>query len=94
MVRTPQEAAAKWQRRVAAADADYRAGVQKPRRDWATAALASEQAYADGVMRAIQSGARAAGIQAVGTQKWQANTVAKAGRWIEDRGNKYMAYSL
>lgn len=64
---------AKFAARAGAAGNDYKNGVLNPRRDWATAASASTQAWQDGVQTAIANGRFTKGIAKAGTAKWQAN---------------------
>lgn len=61
----------KYAARGAAAGADYAAGVQSPRQDWATATGAAAQTYAAGVQAAIGNGSFLKGVTAAGTPKWQ-----------------------
>lgn len=61
---------------------DYRAGVENPRRDWATAASAAESAYENGVQQAIAKKRFGKGVKAAGTDKWQRGSVEKGtARW-------------
>ena len=61
---------------------DYRNGVENPRRDWATAAAASEAAYEAGVTQAIAKKRFGKGVKAAGTETWQKGAIEKGtARW-------------
>lgn len=61
---------------------DYRMGVENPRRDWATAAAASESAYESGVTQAIAKKRFGKGVKKAGTETWQKGAVEKGtARW-------------
>lgn len=61
---------------------DYQEGVENPRRDWATAAAASESAYESGVTQAIAKKRFGKGVKAAGTETWQRGAVEKGTqRW-------------
>ncbi len=61
---------------------DYRAGVENPRRDWATAAAAAEGAYESGVTQAIAKKKFGKGVKAAGTETWQRGAIEKGtARW-------------
>ncbi len=61
---------AKFVSRASGAGADYKEGVQQPRRDQAEAAAAAAQIWADGVQQAITAGRFAKGVRAAGTEKY------------------------
>ncbi len=61
---------------------DYRAGVENPRRDWATATAAAENAYEAGVTQAIAKKRFGKGVKAAGTETWQQGAISKGtARW-------------
>ena len=69
--------AEKWTRRAGAASADYQAGVNNPRNDWAQATAASAAAQAAGAQAAIARGSFAKGVQRVGSSKWASKATGK-----------------
>lgn len=84
VVKSPQAAAGRWQRRASSAGGEYREGVERTGKSWASAAAAGAQNYIQGVQEAQGRGAFAKGVQAAGDQKWRANAVAKGpGRYSE-----------
>jgi hypothetical protein len=73
---------AKWKRKVAGASEDYRAGVENPREDWASATKAAETRYKEGVTRAAAEGRFGRGVSKAGTEKWKRGAVEKGvSRW-------------
>lgn len=81
-IRSATEIAQKWARVTPTRDADYRAGVEKPMRDWATEAAAANDRYVEGVTQAATAGRYQAGVRAVGTEKWRRGaTVKGVTRW-------------
>lgn len=75
--KTAAQAADKWARRAAAATQDYTAGVQSPRRDWATATKAAEGNYKTAVAEAASKGRYGIGVTKAGTQKYIQGAVEK-----------------
>ncbi len=74
----------KWDRVSAGAQAEYTAGVEAPRKDWAAATKAAEKAYVAGVQAAIAAKRFGKGVAKAGTAKWQAMAIAKGPmRWSE-----------
>ncbi len=72
----------KWQRKVAGAEPDYRAGIENPKKDWEAATKAAEPAYKEGVTRAANEGRFGRGVAKAGTAKWKKNALEKGpGRW-------------
>jgi len=63
--------AKKYTTRAGAAGADYQAGVQNPRTDWAQATEQSSNAWAAGVQQAASNGSFSKGVTKAGTPKWQ-----------------------
>ena len=83
MALEPGAVAQKWASRVRGAQADYVAGVQGKGSQWFNNALQAESSYAEGVQRAIATGARSRGIQAAGAAKWeQAVTTKGPQNWV------------
>jgi hypothetical protein len=61
----------KYANRASAAGADYKAGIDNPRRDQAAAAVAAKDSYASGVQQAIADDRFARGVTEAGTEKWK-----------------------
>lgn len=76
-IRSNAEIAAKWARVTPQRTADYEAGVQQPRKDWATATGAANQAWKDGVQAAVAGDRFAKGVRTAGTSKWQEGAISK-----------------
>lgn len=70
-LKSPDQIATKFASRASAAGADYKSGVENPRRSWADSAAASESTYAAGVQEAISRGAFGDGVRAAGDSKWK-----------------------
>ena len=75
-MKTPDQAAAKYGRRVQASAQDYQQGIQNAT-GWAANALAAAPRRNAGLQAAIASGAIDHGIQRKGDAGWQAATLAK-----------------
>lgn len=85
---------AKWDRVSAGAQAEYSAGVENPRKDWASATKAAEKAYDAGVQAAIAAKRFGKGVTKAGTSKWQAMAMAKGPRrWSEGIALAKTAYA-
>lgn len=69
-VKSASASADKWARRAGAAAPDYKTGVAQPRRSWAQATAAAEDAYVQGVTEAAGRNAFSTGVQAAGDAKW------------------------
>lgn len=79
-----EQSGSRWSRRAASAAPDYQAGVQAPRRDWATASAEANAIYQAAVTQAASQGRYAAGVKRVGSQKWQQAAAQKGpGRFAE-----------
>uniref|UniRef100_A0A6H1ZWS8 Uncharacterized protein n=1 Tax=viral metagenome TaxID=1070528 RepID=A0A6H1ZWS8_9ZZZZ len=79
-----EQSSDKWVRRASVAGPDYQAGVQNPRKAWASAALEGEGNYKAGVTAAAARGAFGAGVRAAGDAKWQKGALQKGpGRFAE-----------
>lgn len=80
-VKSVQAAASKFVSRATSATGDYRDGVNSTN-DQAERAIAAEGAYAQGVQDSIARGARVAGLQKAGNNKWKERSlVLGAGRY-------------
>lgn len=75
-MKTVQESAEKWQRRVQGASTDYKAGIQGAT-GWAEGALGAVSRTHAGLQQAIADGRIAAGIQRAGDQKWKTAALGK-----------------
>lgn len=83
-VKSLSRSSEKWSRQSAAAQPEYVAGVQQPRKDWADATSNAAENYAQGVQQAIQDNRFQQGVRAAGTSTWQSQTLAKGpGRWAD-----------
>jgi hypothetical protein len=81
-VKSASEIARKWADVTPRRDADYKAGVQAPVRDWAKETAGAASAYAEGVQDAIGRGAFASGVNKAGNSKWQTGALEKGvTRW-------------
>ncbi len=81
-IKSLDEIVSKWIRVTPGRTADYQAGVQNPRTDWATAAAQQEDAWQQGVTAAATRRAFSRGVQEKGTAGWQAATLSKGvPRW-------------
>lgn len=69
--------AEKWSRRTAQATADYVAGIQNPRADWAAQTTNAEPNYQSGVQQAIAAKRFSGGVRRRGTAGWQAKSLSK-----------------
>lgn len=76
-VKTPEQIAAKYARRVAAAGQDYQEGIQNPSRDWADATAGAEDRYQAGLQESFAKRGFSRGVQRAGSQKWQRNALEK-----------------
>lgn len=77
-----QDAIAHWKSGVASKQANYTKGVGSSK-DWAAAATTPQaiQARNQGLQAAMTNGTIEAGINRLGTGRWQAQTIAKAANW-------------
>jgi len=69
-IRSVEVIAKKWAEVTPMRSGDYAAGVASPRRSWSAATKAAEQAYKDGVTKAIGRGAFGKGVVKAGDEKW------------------------
>jgi len=70
-IRSAAEIAEKWARVTPGRSSDYAAGIDKPKKDWETAAAAAADAWADGVTAAASEGRYGKGVKEAGTDKWR-----------------------
>ncbi|GAH36690.1 unnamed protein product, partial [marine sediment metagenome] len=74
----------KWTRVTPGRTEDYKLGIQNPRRDWATEALAGKENWKAGVDAAAAKDLFAKGIDKAGTAKWRDRALKKGpGRFAE-----------
>ncbi len=74
----------KWTRVTPGRMEDYTLGIQNPRRDWATEALAGKANWKAGVDAAAAKDLFAKGIEKAGTAKWREHALKKGpGRFAE-----------
>lgn len=76
-VKSTAEIAEKWSRVTPARSEDYRAGIENPRVDWATAAAQAEDNWGAGVTAAATRKAYGTGVKRAGTSKWKEKSLAK-----------------
>lgn len=65
----------KWLRKATAASEDYKMGVENPRRDWQSAALAAAEVWKTAIQQAAAKGLWEKGIQSVSTEEWKRKAV-------------------
>jgi hypothetical protein len=74
----------KWTRVTPTRTDDYKAGVENPKRDWATEAAAGKDNWKAGIDAAANKDMYAKGVTAAGTSKWKSKALAKGpGRFAE-----------
>lgn len=84
----------KWKRVTGGAQAEYLAGVEDPRTDWATATAQAEPAYDKGIQQSVAQKRFGKGVKKAGTAKWQAMAILKGPhRWSEGTGVAENAYA-
>ena len=76
-IKSVGDIASKWARVTPARAADYKAGVENPKRDWAEAATAAEGVYKQAVVEAANAGRYGKGIEKAGTAKWKHGATTK-----------------
>lgn len=83
----------KWTRVTPQRTEDYSKGIQNPKRDWATEAVASKANWKAGIDAAAAKDLYAKGVTAAGSPKWKAKALALGpGRFAEgvfQAGNDY-----
>jgi hypothetical protein len=85
-IRSVSELAEKYKRVTPERAPYYQAGIEKPKKDWASEAAAAAEAYAGGVTAAAREGRYQKGVQAAGTGTWKERTITKGvnmGRWAQ-----------
>jgi len=70
-IRPIDQIAKKWADVTPGRSKDYADGVANPRRSWATATANAEDAYEDGVQKAISKKSFGKGVKKAGDAKWQ-----------------------
>jgi len=84
----------KWKRVSAGAQAEYLAGIEDPRTDWASATSNAESAYEKGIQASVSQKRFGKGVKKAGTGKWQAMARMKGPhRWSEGIGLATNAYA-
>jgi len=74
----------KWQRVTPQRTEDYKIGIQNPKRDWESEALAAKDNWKAGIDAAAAKDLFAKGITKAGSKKWQERSLAKGpGRFAE-----------
>jgi len=85
-IRSISEIAGKWKEVTPRREGFYRAGVERPLRDWEERAKAQAGAWREGVEAAITEERFSKGVGFAGQEKWRRNTLIKGvqqGRWRE-----------
>lgn len=67
----------RWEKRTAEATEEYKKGVEKPRRDWASCACNAQDSYKAGVDSAHARGALKKGVKRRGSTGWKTKTLLK-----------------
>lgn len=81
-IRSSTEIAKKWAEVTPRRDADYKAGVSAPQKDWERESAAAEDRYEAGVTEAMGRNAYGSGVRRAGTEKWRRGAMEKgANRW-------------
>ncbi len=74
----------KWTRVTPMRSEDFRLGVESPRRDWATQAIAGKENWKQGITAAAANDQFAKGVTAAGSGKWKEKALTKGpGRFAE-----------
>lgn len=74
----------KWTRVTPGRTEDYKLGIQNPRRDWETEALAGKANWKAGIDAAAAKDLFAKGVAAAGSKKWRDHSLKKGpGRFAE-----------
>ena len=82
LVKSIAEIQDKWTRVVPTRSADYKAGIEKPKADWAEKTGGASANWESGVQGAIASKSFSKGVSAAGTGKWKEKALAKGTiRW-------------
>lgn len=84
----------KWGRNSANAGPAYTEGVSAPRRSWAAATAAADEARKAGLIEADQRDAFVQGVQKAGDPKWQTNAkILGPGRFAQGVSNAKPSYN-
>lgn len=70
-IKNTGDIADKWARVTPQRAADYKAGVQSPRRSWSEGAASASESWAEGVQNAISDNRFEKGVSEAGDGKWQ-----------------------
>jgi len=74
----------KWTRVTPGRTADYKLGIQSPKRDWADETLAAKENWKSGIDAAAAKDLFAKGVAKAGTSKWKEKALKKGpGRFAE-----------
>ena len=80
----PNTISAKWKRRVAGAQQDYKDGVTNTQKDWQGLTAQANANYKAGVQAAVTADRFLSGVNKAGTAKWRTNAASKGpARWSE-----------
>lgn len=71
VIKSIEQIAKKWAEVTPMRSGDYADGIANPRRPWAAATKAAEDAWGSGVQRAVQRKSFSKGVAAAGDEKWQ-----------------------
>jgi len=81
-IKPVSEIAEKWARVTPGRSADYQAGIQNPKRDWAEATKAAEEAWVQGIQEAASQRRFSRGVARAGSEKWKKKALELgASRW-------------
>lgn len=94
-IRSIDSIAKKWADVTPMRAGDYAAGIANPRRSWATATKNAEEAYEEGVRKAIGRKSFGKGVSKAGDEKWSRKAssrgVANWGPGVSDARGDYAA---
>lgn len=83
-IRSLSEIAAKWKDVTPRREAYYKAGVERPKKDWAEETKAAAKGWEEGVTSAVTEKRFEKGVAKAGLEKWRKRTLVKGaeqGRW-------------
>ena len=94
-IRSIDSIAKKWAEVTPMRQGDYAAGIDNPRRSWATATSEAEKSYEDGVAKSIAKKRFGKGVKKAGDQKWHrkasVNGVRNWGPGVQEAQGDYAA---
>lgn len=94
-IKSIDEISRKWAEVTPLRTQDYADGIANPRRSWASSTRGAEQAYNDGVTKAITRRAFVAGVTRAGDETWQRKAgtlgVARWGPGVAEAEGEYAA---